>query len=693
MIKEGDLFLYTDARGDMPRDNEEKLGLYMKDTRFLHQWEWSLGEVPLRLLSAEADGAESLYRYTQEEGVQLSGEILKRDTIEISRRRRIYEGVLYETFTFLNRGGKPAAVPLHFQFDADFSDVFFIKGNKEVEMGEREPVRWTETGLHFDYQGTDGLKRSTAIQIAPAPDSPGEGGDLRMTLYLEPHLVKRVSLRILPTVDDETHSLYEESVVEETIGDLYREWYEASPEVESDSGAFDELYRRSLTDLRMLLIDLGEGPFPAAGLPWFGAPFGRDSLITALQSLPVNLEMAKNVVRTLARYQGKEVNPYREEEPGKILHEVRFGELAATEKIPHTPYYGSIDATPLYLILIAEVYRWTGDMDFVQEMLPSAQKALEWMNTFGDPGNLGYTAFYSRSEQGLAYQGWKYSKESVIHEDGGQAKPPIALAEVQGYVYWAKRSWSDLFHHMGNIEESRRLSKEAEALRTRFRRDFWVEEEGYPAIALDGEKKRVETVSSNPAHCLAAGMFNQEEAFRVARRLFMPDLFSGWGIRTLSSEAGSYNPFSVHNGSVWPHDNSLILLGLKKMGFHDESDRLIIGLLEAAACFPGHRLPEFFCGYGKDEGSLVPYPAACSPQAWAAGTGFAILQAILGIVPDAARRKLYLSPRLPEGINRLTIRRLKAGQGSLDLKLSRVGNATYAQLTENTTGWSVILST
>ncbi|PTX59151.1 glycogen debranching enzyme [Melghirimyces profundicolus] len=688
VIKEGDLFLFTDEDGNIPEGNREKYGLYMKDTRFLSLLEWSMGDLSIRPLSAEAEGAESLYRCTHGEGKDLDGRVISRESLEMTRNRWIYKGVLYETFTLINRGRTMVHVPLTFRFDADFSDMFVVRGYKEAELGDPRIRRETEKGVRFTYWGTDGIERATAIQFLPAPDRV-EGGQATLSFYLEPGASKRIHLTCMPSVGGEIREVFEESVAREAIREAYGEWFDSCPTVESDSSVFNSLYRRSLSDFRMLMTDMGEGEIPVAGLPWFAVPFGRDSIIASLQALSVHPETAKNTARTLARFQGKEVNPYRDEEPGKILHEIRFGELAETGAIPHTPYYGTIDATPLFLVLVAEIHRWTGDDGFVREMLPHVRKALEWIDTFGDPGGYGYTAYEPRSEQALFNQGWKDSDDSNTHTDGTLAPPPIALSEVQGYVYMAKKAWSDLFHQIGNIEDSRRLAQEADRLREKFHRDFWMEEEDFPAIALDQEKKQVANVSSNPGHCLMAEMFDPEQADRVVKRLMEKDMFNGWGIRTLSSQAPSYNPFSYHNGSVWPHDNSLILFGMKKMGCHREAERLIGGLLEAAAAFPDTRLPELFCGYGKEEGRLVPYPVACSPQAWAAGTAFAVLQAILGLEPEASRKQIRLSPRLPEGMERLEVRGIRAGKGTLDISLLRREGETFTRIHQNTTGWLV----
>ncbi|SDX21528.1 Glycogen debranching enzyme (alpha-1,6-glucosidase) [Marininema mesophilum] len=685
VIKDGHLYLYTNDRGDLLLNNQEGMGFFRQDTRFLHRLEWSLGEdLPIRILSVETEGATSLCRCTQETGKQLSGEPITGNTLEITRQRTLYDGVLYETFTFLNRGLKPVAVPLYFQFDADFADRAVICGNEEGNTGQCEPVRWSDTGLHFDYIGGDGVQRSLEIRVTPAPDTPGEGGSLRIPLYLEPKLSKKVRLRFLPQVDDEALEIYEAKVAEEAAHKNYQEWIEQAPRVDSDDTDFNSLYLRSLKDMRLLLADWGEGLVPVEGIPWHAAFSGRWSILAALQSLCVDAEVAKSAVRALARYQGKKFQPSWGEEPGKIPHVFRFGELSAIEGASPSFDFTGIDTTPLFLILIAQIYRWTGDIDFVREMMPVAQRALDWIDTYGDPGDFGYTANQPGSDP-------LYTLRGNAEEQTGRTS--IALAEVQSYVYWTKSAWVELYHQLGNTEEARRLSREAEALKKRFRREFWLEKEGIPAFALDQEKKPIPGFTSKVGHGLLGGLYDKEEAIRLVERLFAPDMYSGWGIRTLSTQAERYNPFDRYHGSIWPHDNSFILLGLKEMGFHDRADQLIQDLIHASRFFDKFRLPQFYCGYGKEVGGLVPDPSACAPYAGSAGVGFVLLQTILGIIPDASRRRLQLSPRLPDGMNRLTVHGLKVGKGVLDVELSRVNGSTFLHLTKNTTGWSVNCTT
>jgi glycogen debranching enzyme len=552
-------------------------------------------------------------------------------------------------------------------------------------------VEATPSGILFTYRGTDELIRGLEVKMDPAPSVSVEERILRVPVSLKAGEKKQIRIQWIPYEDGNRKTILDDAEAISRLQRSYREWMETCPEAVSDLPSWNELYKTSLLDYRMLMTDAGDGELPVAGVPWYAVPFGRDSLIAAWQALPVRPGLAKSVLRTMARFQGKKLDGWRDEEPGKIMHEIRYGELARTNQVPFTPYYGTIDATPLFLILIGEVYRWTGDLDFVREMADAAGQALDWIDRYGDPDNRGYVSYARRSQKGIDNQGWKDSGNSIVHQDGRLAEAPIALCEVQGYVYLARTIWAHLYALLGDHERSNRLRRQAEELKDRFRRDFWMSDEQFVALALDKDGQQVRTVTSNPGHCLMTGILDREEARMVARRLLSPDMFSGWGIRTMSSRATAYNPMSYHNGSVWPHDNSLILNGLKQLGFHAEAKQVMDGLLAAASRFPQHRLPELFCGYDRTGEAPVPYPVACSPQAWAAGTAFVMLSVMLGIEPDPEKRQISLSPLLPEGMNRLRVRRLCVGEGRLDLSLYKVDGIVHVAVEQNTTGWQIVL--
>jgi glycogen debranching enzyme len=433
-----------------------------------------------------------------------------------------------------------------------------------------------------------------------------------------------------------------------------------------------------------MLTSVGEDgvPWIDAGVPWYSSLFGRDSLITAYQSLGVNPDLAWSVLRGLAAQQGKEEDEDREEEPGKILHEVRVGEMAGTGEIPHTPYYGSVDATPLWLVLLSYAYQWTADLDSVRELWPNALAALQWIDVFGDRDGDGYVEYERRAPRGLDNQGWKDSHDAVVHPDRSKARAPIALVEVQGYVFDAKRRMGWLARTLGDNELADRLERESEELKDRFNRDFWMEKEGFFGLALDGQKNLVPTITSNPGHCLWSGILDVEKSGRVARRLMGSGLSSGWGIRTLAARQDAYDPIGYHTGSIWPHDNALIAHGLKVSGFDRESMEVIDQLSMAGAYFPMARYPELFCGFSPNDVPLpVEYPVACRPQAWASGAPLLMIRSYAGMVADAPNNKLYIArPSLPSWLDEAEIQGMRVGSARVDLALSQRGGATSIQV-------------
>lgn len=437
-----------------------------------------------------------------------------------------------------------------------------------------------------------------------------------------------------------------------------------------------------MADLHALTIRYGGRPIITAGIPWFTAPFGRDSIITSLQALIFNPDIAVQTLRFLAAYQGDRLDEFTEEQPGKILHEVRRGEMASCREVPHLPYYGSVDATPLFLILLGETLRWTGDLGLARELLPHAERALRWIHEYGDLDGDGFVEYARRSPSGLSNQGWKDSDDGVPFPDGTIPKPPIALVEVQGYVYAAMRAMAEVYAALDNKEGSRRLRAEAEALRRRIQDAFWFEETGYYALALDGDKRPLPTITSNPGHLLWAGVPTAAQAQRMAAVLLGERLFSGWGVRTLARNQPVYNPLSYHDGTVWPHDNSLIALGLARYGFRVEAATILIALYEASLYFRYHRLPELFCGLGRGETDApVHYPVSCSPQAWAAGAFFPMLQGVLGIEPDAIAGTLHLvRPYLPDRLQLMEAVRVRIGRSRVSVQFSAQRERTMANV-------------
>lgn len=683
VIKENDLFLLTDMAGDIPEGQTQGFGLYARDTRFLSRMELRINGRRPNVLASEADqnylSTILLTNPHMEEDGKL---VLWRESIELRRTRFIYKDVLYETIRATNYSPYACSFEISLRFDADFQDMFVVRGFMGGKLGKRTGQRLSQNVIAFGYDGADGIARELKVGWSGPEGYARENGEVAFPLRLGPAEAAEIAWYAMPVFDGQEPPLYSKEQAVETLRKQYEQWQETSTSVESDSLLFDALYDRGLQDIRVLLTDLGQGPFPVAGVPWFAVPFGRDSLITALQLLPVHPEVALGTLRTMARFQGGKLDAWRDEQPGKIMHELRSGELSNTNQVPFGPYYGSIDSTPLYLVLLTEYVNWTGDAAALEELLPSALRALEWIDQYGVRGEGRFVSYYKESESGIANQGWKDSADSVVHRDGTYAQAPIALVEVQSYVYQAKKSLAALLRTLKPADpgEARdrealadRLDAEAEALRREFEAAFWMEDEQYYAIALDRDRRQVKSITSNPGHGLMSGLYAPERAEAVARRLVSEKMFSGYGIRTMAEGEAGYNPMSYHDGSVWPHDNSVCLMGLSVQGFREEANLVMEGLLKAAEHFENYRLPELFCGYPSSEGRPVRYPVACSPQAWAAGTPLVFLAAMLGIQPDFARRTIRLRPSLPNGINRLHASRLRIGDGTLDVRIVRSG--------------------
>jgi glycogen debranching enzyme len=464
----------------------------------------------------------------------------------------------------------------------------------------------------------------------------------------------------------------------------YHEWERGTTTVSSDHDLFNLVVKRSVSDLRLLVND-GPGPgerYVAAGVPWFTTLFGRDALITAFQSLAFRPQIAVEILKVLAAHQATERDDWRDAEPGKILHELRAGEMARSGELPHTPYYGSIDSTPLWLVLLGATFDWTGDRALVEELWPHAVAALDWIDRYGDRDGDGFVEYERRSERGLVNQGWKDSSDAIRDRTGKQAVAPIALAEVQGYVYDAKRRMAKLARVRGDEAMGSRLDDEAAELQRRFEAAFWVEDQRYYAMALDRDKRQADAIASNAGQCLWSGIVSAERARDVIDHLLRPAMFSGWGIRTYAADQPGYNPIGYHTGTVWPHDTSLIASGLKRYGFDDASNRLVGQVLEAAQHFPESRLPELFCGFDRVEvRSPVPYPVACSPQAWAAGASFLFLETMLGLRAHADLNELELwHPHLPDWLTKVTLNDLRIGEGSVDLLFHRWRGTTSAEV-------------
>lgn len=683
-IKEGEHFLFTNLEGDIPSDNTSGLGFYYLDTRFLSCYEFTLnGRRPI-LLSSTAE-RDYMSRIEMTNGDIQTGDKLTipQETVNVRRLRLIKDG-LYERMRIKNYNPVPVKVEVGLSFNADFADLFEVRGMRRKSRGKLMVPKVDGKRLVFGYMGEDGAFMQTRVYLPRQPDAIETAFNKTTVLFRETIAAgKRIVLNLFiePVISGNGASNRDFNSAIAELSDSYSEWREASADIYTDNELFNSVIGRGISDIRALLTKTPEGEIFHAGIPWYVAPFGRDSLITALEILSLSTRPARGVLEFLTAYQGREVNLWRDEEPGKILHELRRGELARTKEIPHTPYYGSVDSTPLYLMLASEYYRWTGDAEFIESIWPNLIAALDWIDKFGDKDGDGFLEYLRRSERGLINQGWKDSWNAVAHADGRLAEPPIALCEVQGYVYAAKIGMAEVAQDLGKKELADRLLSEASELKERFNEVFWMPKERFYAMALDGHKRHVETISSNPGHCLWTKIVAEEMAERAMDRLLKSDMFSGWGVRTISKMAKSYNPMSYHNGSVWPHDNAILIAGAKRYGFSDAVIALSSALFDAAIHHTYYRLPELFCGFTRRGTSWpIKYSVACSPQAWSVGAVFLLLQAILGMRPDRGARALRLvEPILPPWLNWVTIKNLRIGDSVVGLRFFKENGLTKVE--------------
>lgn len=686
-LKNGETFLFADERGDL--SPETSYGLYRSDTRFLSRWQLKIeGMEPVFLLSEMKDDHD-LVLLTNPHIEKEGKVVLWRESLQLKRKRFIYQNHLYETIAVKSYHPQPIAFQLSLEFDADFKDMFMIRGFQNGKTGAVYERLNEKNCCRIKYCGKDGIQRQTSIYWNDVFPAYTEKQNVHFPITLEHLDEKIIELTVVTRIGDELHGVLSATEAYDFLQQQKICSRSHEPVLKTNSQTLNHLLNRGMRDLQMLATDIGEGLFPVAGLPWFAVPFGRDSLIAALQLLPFQPKVAQGTLRTMAKFQGKTYNAWRDEQPGKIMHEIRFGELANTNQVPFTPYYGSIDATPLFLILLGEYVLWTGDINLFLSLEENVQRALEWIDVDGDLDGDGFIEYERKSEKGIANQGWKDSEDAIVHESGEYAHAPIALCEVQGYVYRAKVLIARIYHHIGKKKISDVLQKQAEQLKVRFHKKFWMKDRRYYAIALDANKKPVGTITSNPGHLLYCGILDFARAKDVARMLVSEKMFSGYGIRTMGAGEAGYNPLSYHNGSIWPHDNSLIIAGLVQYGFTKEASRVAEGLIQAGTFFENFRLPELFCGFSQDAGRPVPYPVACSPQAWAAGTPLLLLQSLLGLKVNSLEGFIQISPYLEGPFQSAECKNLKIGSGVLSFSVKQNRNHSDIQVKINTTGLAV----
>jgi glycogen debranching enzyme len=662
---------------------EGEEGLYHRGTRFLWMLEFGFGPVRPLLLSSNITSDNFLLAIdmTNPDFVDLDGNTLHRGAIHIFKSIFLHRNSCYERLRVISFSDREVLIPLTYRFQADFKDVFEVRGHSREKRGELRPPVWKDGRLELTYLGLDQVERATSISFSAEGTRSVEANGDSVTFLLQLGAEAREIYLCYDCSISDLRQEVDSGPPETRFRKVFREVEEELKteramvcRLKSSNEAFNDWICRSQSDLHMMTSLTPSGPYPYAGVPWFSTTFGRDGIITALQNLWVSPGIAKGVLRFLAETQATEFSDERDAEPGKILHEAREGEMAALGEIPYRRYYGAVDSTPLFVHLAGEYFRATGDLELIRSIWPNVENALLWIERYGDSDGDGFVEYSRRSRNGLVSQGWKDSADSVFHADGSGVEGPVALCEVQGYVYQAKRSAALLADALGWKERAGPLLEAAESLKRRFNEAFWCPEIGTFALALDGKKRQCKVATSNAGHCLFSGIALPKHAPSVARSLMSDRLFCGWGIRTVAEGEARYNPMSYHNGSVWPHDTSIVAMGLSRYGFKRHACRILEGMLDVSRTVDLNRLPELFCGFDKRPGQgPTLYPMSCAPQAWAAGSLFLLLQACLGLELNALEGKVVLdSPCLPDSVDRLRLEGLLVGaSGEVSLEIVR----------------------
>jgi glycogen debranching enzyme len=675
-LKHDDTFVVLDSHGDIGASAGGPDGLFNADTRYLARLELVLDDLqPLLLGSNLRDDNSALTVDLTNPDIYHQGRIvLQKDMLHIVRTIFLWRGAAYQRIGLQNHGDRRASFDLTLLFDSDFADLFEVRGEKRSRRGIGTGKLRGAADVALEYKGLDGRVRTTALHFNPRPT----------------HLTANMAVYRLDLAPQEVNSLFVTVSCNKAPDDKPARFFPGllahrremrrstagATSIETSNNIFNEVLCRSMADLNILMTETPQGRYPYAGIPWYSTTFGRDGIITALQMLWIDPRIACGVLKRLAYYQATSVDPLADAQPGKILHEMRGGEMAALREVPFAQYYGSVDATPLFVLLAGLYVERTGDEETLVELWPAIEAALRWIDGAGDPNQDGFVEYQRASEQGLANQGWKDSYDAIFHADGRLAEGYIALAEVQGYVFAGKRLAARCALRLEKRKLAQELEAEAQRLADRFEEAFWCDELGTYALALDGDKQPCKVRSSNAGHLLFSGMIREDRARRVAADLMRPHFFTGWGIRTVALGEARYNPMSYHDGSIWPHDNALITLGLARYGLKHSVEQVFKGLFDAATYMDLRRLPELFCGFRRERhrGPTL-YPVACAPQAWASATPFTLLEAALGLEFDAARNEIRLrNPRLPAFLNEVILRQLRLGAATVDLRITRHGD-------------------
>ena len=680
--KYNQVFLLTNGAGDiLPKDHG--YGMFFRDMCYLDQMEMRMqGKLGIPLLSDASQGYQAVYELTNPSLELPDKHTLSKERLSVRRVFSLHEN-LTQTIEINNLDQVAATFEVELRYASHFTDMFTIRGNKPGKRGKLLPPKMRHAGVTLEYDGADHHKRTTTLKFSPKPDAIDEQ---KATYRISLNPNQQTTLTISYELEDDDQHGDDEGAGRQTNKSgagkhaTFAEELAQTPQVGTSNALFNRALARSLADLQMLATANLDDLYLAAGIPWYVALFGRDSLITSFETLAYHPSLARSTLRLLAHYQGTKYDDFQDESPGKILHELRVGEQANLHEVPMIPYYGTVDATPWFLMLMAEYIRWTGDLNLFTELKAHVDRALGWMDrNEGDPNNIsGYLSYGSRSEKGLLNQGWKDSDNGIVSTDGTICEPPIALVEVQGYAYQARRGIARIYEATGDHDRANTLNKQAEDLKQRFDKDFWVSDKVGYALCLQRDRVASWAVASNQGQTFFTDVVSPNHAQAIANRIMQEDMFCGWGVRTLAASERAYNPLDYQTGSVWPHDNALIALGLRRQGFCDQMDAIFTGIFQAATHFPEFRLPEVFDGFSMEKYPRpVHYPVACSPQAWAAGALPLLLQTALGLEPDALNQTLHIHrPHLPDWLESVSVHGLVVGKATVDLQYRKERGTT-----------------
>jgi glycogen debranching enzyme len=684
VLKYGNTFAVFSRFGDIEPLGLGEHGIFHQGTRHLSELGLSLWDTRPLLMSStvKSDNVVFIADLSNVDVTENQQVTIPRGALHIVRSRFLWQGIAYEELKMFNYGLSVLEIPFRIAIGADFADIFEVRGTRRETRGRRLDDELTKNSILMRYEGLDHIERRTRIDSDPAPLQI-TASEISFETSIPPRKSALFHFSIACNPDPKRHSIGYTRAMAGAETEL-KAVCANSCEISSSNDRFSRWIKRSMADVEMMTMGNPETNYPYAGVPWFSTVFGRDGIITALEMLWLAPWMAKGVLQYLASAQATEVDSEAEAQPGKILHETRRGEMANLGEVPFGRYYGSIDSTPLFLMLAGAYLDYTGDRELLKHLLPHVDLALDWIDRYGDVDGDGFVEYERHGNKGLVQQGWKDSNDSVFHADGQIAQPPIALCEVQGYVYAAKLAGARIFSAFGDEQRSKTLETAAVELQQKFEEAFWCDDLSTYALALDGEKRPCRVRTSNPGHCLYTGIAEEKRGHLVAHTLVSSDFLSGWGIRTVGCHEVRYNPLSYHNGSVWPHDNALIAAGMARYGRRDFAGRILMGLLDLSSSVDLHRLPELICGVDRRPGQgPTLYPVACSPQAWAAGAVFLLLQACLGIRVDCGQKTLVFErPYLPDGIRQLSIRALQVNDACVNLFLERGDGAVRVEATD-----------